>query len=217
MSDHPPIGQIMGFFKSEKTLLASFEDATKAKATTIALAEWADRDVTGQADMIGAGQIYHEFLQLPLATQEKIVTAMAQELGVVTPVYAHTKKPGKPTKGRTQLASVLYSRHPEYVKPKGKNKDSLAGKRVSDAIRAYKRSVGLLASATRSNEVSISTFKRVFGVLVGFATSDPEVDQLVIMFGRCGISTETLDQWIVEINTTLEDEAKQEQVSQVAA
>lgn len=199
VSEHPPLGQVTPFFTTQEALAAAMGDEVRRRATLLALAEWVDRDVLGEADSISAGQLYYEFLKLPITTQEEFTHALALSQGVAAPVY--NKGKGRTSKGRTELAQALYGRYPQFLAPVGKNKDSLAGKRVSDAIRAYKAKAGIVtakkAKATVEG-VPVSQLKRVINLLYAHAKFDTEVDIIYTLLDRCGVSEEVVTGWLPE-------------------
>lgn len=199
ISDHPPIESIKTVFKDDSLLTNVLSDDAKRKTTLTALSEFVDRDVRGIGEEVTAGEIYYHFLKLPLTTQQAFTKALAEAQGHKAPSY-EPNKTGRTSTGRKQLGEAMYCRYAAMLQPIKRNKDTLAGKRVSDAISAYKVKAGITSArpktpAVKVGGIPLATFKRAFSVVYMAAATDEEVELLHALFARAGIPEEDLVKW----------------------
>jgi hypothetical protein len=161
------------------------------------LGQFAERDHEQEQQSLAAGEIFAKVLALPLATQKAIVWAWADQFGVAKPSY-ESAGVGRKTKGRNELAQVLYGRWPDMLEKKGANKDTPAAKRITDHIRRYQISAGVITPTPRQNIGA--AHKKSFQLLWAEARKYPEVEQFhrmtTILYHKLfGIDLRTLDKW----------------------
>src|SRR5882672_7195659 len=105
-------------------------------------------DMGMEKGMRAMGAICYNLVKLPEETFRKAVSKLAAEQGLPQEILAKALKPE--TKPRKALELVLFARYPHMLKLQGKNKDTLAGMRLTSYMSAYK--LTLPASASGPSE-----------------------------------------------------------------
>lgn len=83
------------------------------------------------------GAVYYSFLELPLERKKRVVEEIADKRGMEPPEWTDDAR----ETGRKQLLEVLYAPYPNLLAVPEGEKDSIAGKRFSDAVQRYKSCV----------------------------------------------------------------------------
>lgn len=168
-----------------------------------ALADYAALDAQDKLSQRDAGEIYYNFLKLPLEKQESYTKAWAEQVGVEAPKYG-VATGGRPTNGRAQLVMMLYVEHPHMIAVREGRKDSLGGQQVSECIRVYKREAGLTVQRVKpenqqaAGKPSDRQLKNVFMLLWEAADSNEEQDTLIALYEKVGVEAANLEAWTEE-------------------
>jgi len=98
---------------------------------------------------VKAGEIFYFLLRkIDLQTLYNFLVDYATVIKVTPPEPPNVeeggnRRPGRPmTNGRNMLAEVIYADQPILLKKKPGQKDTTAGRRITEAIRAYEVSIG---------------------------------------------------------------------------
>lgn len=180
-------------FKSHTALAELLADRKQVQRVASAFELWTTLETTHRTSQVAFGEIAHRLLKRPIAEQQEIMTAIAGAMGVTAPSYE-----GALT-GRIQFAHVVYGKQAELCERRKGEKDSRAGKRVSEAIRLYliesgqKRLGSGRKNVKRRNRVPKTALRKSYKFLYNVAESEKEREVLVKLFTRLGIEVEQVE------------------------
>lgn len=210
---------------SESTLEKALA-TPKAQQLFNALTGFVQLDYEAEQQSTTAGEVFTKILALPLTLQQKLVFAMADAKGVPRPEYK-TSGVGRPTKGRNELAAVLYSAYPDMLE-KDHGKDTRGAKRITDHMRRYQirlqrpqieggRSAESQEEKENTSVVPERALKTVFKLLWAVAKNNTEKQAAVNMYMRLGINVEQMDKWVEHKLLTLVIAAPDDEPQQSAS
>jgi hypothetical protein len=184
------------------TLEKTLAKAVQKEQLFRTLQNFAALDHQSEVQSTSAGEFLYKFLALPLETQKKAVWEMADYLKLPRPTY-ESSGPGRPTKGRNELAAVMYGAYQDML-VKDRGKDTRAAKRITDHVRRWQIKTGLkqdnrkLQSTSTSDDNSrlpARAAKTSFKALWDVSRSDNERRTIVSLFLRLGIEPNDMDKW----------------------
>lgn len=177
--------------RSLSTLLSHEERLAKVAH---GLAAFAALDTQTRGIQRAMGEMAYKFLQLPIEEQKPIVEGLAMALDVPVPSYDNA------VTGRMQLAHTIYGKQPDACRVKRGDKDSLAGKRLSECIRVYKVEAGLIGTKAKKTKRFQTAPPRVMRIaatwLLWAAESEQEREIVTELLERLGFEAERVEEWV---------------------
>jgi len=183
------------------TLEKTLSKATQKEQLFRALQHFAILDHQSEVQSTSAGELFSKILSLPLDTQKKLVWEMADSFKLPRPTY-ESSGPGRPTKGRNELAAVLYGSFADML-VKDKGKDTRAAKRITDHVRRWQIKTGLKEDHRKSHSLTSDdklrlpsrALKITFKALWEVSRSDSERRTVVSLYLRLGVLAGDMDKW----------------------